>query len=366
MATVYKACARGDGSTFAIKVFHQSDPYLRDKFEQEIRIGTSLSHPHIARVYGGGTSSGLYYMVMEYVDNQSLRDRLRTGELPSYDAIISIIGQTCDALSYAHARGIIHRDIKPENIMFSSNGGIKLVDFGIAKLTNARTVTMEGTLVGTSYYMSYEAAQGLKVDPRSDLYSLGVVLYEMLTGQVPFKGEALTVVNKHIHELPVPPRQLRAEIPPMAEEVVMCALAKDATQRYQSAEQMARAIGYTSPFYVPTPEPVPAPPVGTVQQKSPALEPGAARLVVLRSGHVIPLTHPETIIERRNIVPPDSLVSRHHARVTIRSNQYWLEDLNSTNGTFLNEIRIFEPAVVRPGDTIRVGHTHLRIEQSSV
>ena len=365
MSTVYKAISHRDGSTVAIKLFHQADPYLREKFEQEIFIGQSLgSHPHIAEVYGGGSSHGVYYMVMEYVDDWSLRERLRSGQHPSLDAIIAIVGQTCDALSYAHTRGVIHRDIKPENMMFSSQNGVQLVDFGIAKLATALTHTMDGVLIGTSYYMSYEQAKGLPVDPRSDVYSLGVVLYEMLTGQVPFKGEPLVVVNKHINEEPVPPRHLDASIPHHLEDLVMQALAKDADQRLQSAEEFARAVGYSVPFFTGA---LQTPPVavqtGAARRHDPAPGAAAARLVILTSGQIMPVHEPVTILRRRDLNPEDGMISREHARITRRGEYYWLQDLSSTNGTYLNEIRIFEPAALKSGDIIRFGHTQLRFER---
>jgi serine/threonine protein kinase len=365
MSTVYKAVSRSDGSTVAIKRFHQADPYLREKFEQEIFIGQSLGlHPHIAEVYGGGTSHGIYYMVMEYVDDRSLRERLRSGQQLSLDTIIATVGQTCDALSYAHARGVIHRDIKPENIMFSSQNGVQLVDFGIAKLATALTHTMDGVLIGTSYYMSYEQAQGLPVDPRSDVYSLGVVLYEMLTGQVPFKGDPLVVVNKHINEEPVPPRHLNASIPHYLEELIMRALAKDAGQRFQSAEGLARAVGYYAPFFAVSTQ---TPPLAaqTGAGRRPDLAPGATPvcLVILTSGQIIPLHEHVTVLRRRDLNPKDAMISREHARIARRGEYYWLQDLSSTNGTYLNEIRIFEPAALKPGDIIRCGHTQLRFER---
>jgi serine/threonine protein kinase len=363
MATVYKGQYL-DGTIVAIKVFHHSDPYLRDKFEQEIRIGISLQdHPHIARVYGGDALDGFFYMVMEYVDNFSLRERLRLGQKLPQDAIITIAGQMCDALSYAHARGVIHRDIKPENILFSSREGVKLVDFGIAKLSSARTYTMDGVLVGTSYYMSYEQAQGMKVDPRSDLYSLGVVLYEMLTGQVPFRGEPLTVVHKHIHEQPVPPRRLDPSIPAHVEGVVMRALEKNAGKRFQSAEEMARSLGYDLPFF--SPGVLPARPLSHGEQRLVARHETAmpaAHLVAVDNGQTIHLTPGTTIIQRSDLLIPDPRMSRSHAKITCHGEHFWLEDIESTNGTYLNEIRIFEPALLRSGDTIRLGQTRLRFE----
>jgi serine/threonine protein kinase len=365
MSTVYLGVSHRDGSLSAIKVFHQTDPYLRDKFEQEIRIGATLAaHPHIALVYGGGTTRDVYYMIMEYVDDKSLRERLQAGQLMRLDQVIAIVGQTCDALSHAHRQGIFHRDIKPENILFASQDGVKLVDFGIAKLATAVTHTMDGMIVGTPFYMSYEQAQGTSVDARSDLYSLGVVLYEMLTGQPPFSGEPLTVVHKHLTEMPTAPRSLNSSIPIQVEKVVMRALTKDIEKRFQSAEEMARAVGYTVPFHIHDARgPVSAPLAAAAPKAEPQPQAVTARLVVLQTGYVIPLTAPATTIRRRDVNPADHRISREsHARVTRQGQQYWLEDLGSTNGTFWGEQRIFEPVLLQPGDAIRLGHTHLRFE----
>jgi serine/threonine protein kinase len=365
MATVYRGISRRDGSTAAIKVFHQTDPYLKDKFEQEIRIGATLApHPHIAQVYNGGSTGGVYFMIMEYVDNKSLRERLHAGRPMPFDQVVAIVGQTCDALDHAHRQGIYHRDIKPENILFSSQEGVKLVDFGIAKLATAVTHTMDGMIVGTPFYMSYEQAQGARVDPRSDLYSLGVVVYEMLTGRPPFTGEPLTVVHKHLTEQPVKPRQLNASIPSQAEKAVMRALDKDINKRFQSAEEMARALGYTASFYRPgAPAQIAVPYPSGVQQAGPPQPRATARLVVVSTGHTIPLSATTITIQRRDVNPDDQRISRqNHARITCRGQQYWLEDLGSTNGTYWGQQRIFEPVLLRSGDTIRLGHTHLRFE----
>jgi serine/threonine protein kinase len=363
MATVYKGVSYLDGTTVAIKVFHHTDPYLQAKFEQEGRVGQTLHHPHIARILDFGSKDGTLYIIMEYVDNGSLRDRLRPGQPLPLDFVTPVIGQTCEALNYAHNRGVIHRDIKPENIMFSSKEGVKIVDFGIAKVTTSITRTSEGMIVGTPYYMSYEQARGLRVDPRSDIYSLGVVLYEMVTGRVPFAGEPLDVVHKHITERPIPPRRINAALPVQVEAVVMRALEKDRNRRFQTAEEMARALGYIRfmPYLEPYYEKREARPPEVEHERAAVL----AQLVVIRGGakgRRVSLTSPVTILRRRDIDPQDLLISREHARIINQEGYFWLEDLNSTNGTYLNGQRIFEPVLLRTGDHIQIGNSVMKFE----
>jgi serine/threonine protein kinase len=310
-ATVYKGICRRDGTTVAIKVLHAADPYLRDKFQKEGQIGETLRHPHIARIYGGGRSNGTFYIVMEYVDDRSLRERVTPGQPIPLEAATLIVGQTCDALQYAHSMGVYHRDIKPENIMFSSTEGVKLVDFGIARLASTVTRTAEGMIVGTPYYMSYEQARGWRnIDGRSDIYSLGVVLYEMVTGSVPFTGAPLSVVHQHIVEEPTPPRRLNPSLPSQIEEVVMTAMSKDRDRRFQTAEEMARALGYTEPMGTG----VVYEPVVSVEAR-PEYVPGQVQLVVLKSGKTLSVAAGTTPLCRRDVDPNDLLISREHARI---------------------------------------------------
>lgn len=371
MATVYKGISRHDRSTVAIKIFHHTDSYLQSKFEQEGRVGRTLNHPHIARILDYGSKDGTLYIVMEYVDNGSLRDRLQPGQPLPLDFVTSVIGQTCEALSYAHGQGVIHRDIKPENIMFSSQEGVKIVDFGIAKFAREPTRTSAGMIIGTPYYMSYEQAKGQPVDSTSDIYSLGVVLYEMVTGRVPFAGKPLDVVSKHLTEKPTPPRRINSALSPQVETVVMRALEKDRNRRFQTAAEMARVLGYT--VAVPSPAPYvyerPEEKAPRVEVRRRRFEPEPAAVSVQLAvvggtgiGKRIPITPPITILRRRDIAPNDLLVSREHARIIQQGRQFWLEDLGSMNGTYLNGRRIFERALLQNGDEIRVGNNVLRFE----
>jgi pSer/pThr/pTyr-binding forkhead associated (FHA) protein len=243
-AVIYKGVRRDGQQTVAIKVLRHTDRYLRQKFADEARVLRALNHPHIAKAYESGHFDGFSYFVMEYCDGGNLRDRLLGGRPLPMNFVVSVIGQTCRALDYAHRHGVIHRDLKPENIMFTARDYVKIVDFGIAKWTGRITRTVDGMVIGTPFYLSYEQARGLPVDPRSDIYSLGVVLYEMVTGRVPFQGQALEVIRKHLTELPPPPRRFNPSLRPEIEQVVLQALHKDRRQRFQSAQELAAAVGY--------------------------------------------------------------------------------------------------------------------------
>jgi len=371
-ATVYKAISRQDGQVVAVKVLHQSDPYLRDKFKKEGEIGQVLRHPHILRVYGYGESRGLLYIVMEFVEGGTERDRMYPGRPLPIDEVITIAGQVCDALQYAHQMEVYHRDIKPDNIFITSNGKAKLGDFGIARLAQSVTRTGSGWLIGTPHYMSYEQAKGHDIDGRSDIYSLGIVLYEMVTGQCPFTADnPLAVVDKHIQEYPIPPSRINPDVPPKIEDVIMRALEKHRSQRFRTAVEMARALGYTAPMYSGEVSPsavVSAPTVAPQYRSDPATTPqpystsapSVLRLARIDDGELIHLGSGITPLNRRDVNSKDLEISREHARVVQRGGYYWIEDIGSANGTFVNGLRIFGPQVLKAGDKIRIGQTILR------
>jgi serine/threonine protein kinase len=367
-ATVYKAISRRDGQVVAIKVLQQTDPYLRQKFQKELEIGMLLRHPHIVRVYGGGESEGILYIVMEFMNRGTLREQLRPEQPLPLEETITITGQVCDALQHAHSMhaGIYHRDIKPENIFFSSTGQVKLGDFGIARLARAVTRTAGGWLVGTPAYMSCEQAKGHPIDERSDIYSLGVVLYEMATGRRPFVADdPLAVVEMHISDRPVPPGRFDPSMPPSVERVIMKALEKDRNQRFPTAQAMARALGYAGPMHAG--EPVVHPFAAAPAAPAPASgwpSPRTGEYCIVRTdGMVIPLTGGVTWLNRRDVSPSDLEISRQHARVIRQGGHLWIEDVGSSNGTFVNGLRIFSPQILQPGDEIRLGCTELRLER---
>jgi len=224
----------------AIKVLrgqYAEDEEFVERFRREALGVASLSHPNIVQVYDRGVSEdGRYYIAMEYVPGGTLKDRIvREGPL-SPDTASAVAVQIADALGAAHERGLIHRDVKPQNVLVTASGDVKVADFGIARAAAADVISRTSAVLGTARYMSPEQAMGQEVGPPSDLYSLGVVLYEMLTGEVPFEADTPVAVSmKHVNEPPRPPREIRGDIPEELEAVVLKLLAKDPGARYASA-----------------------------------------------------------------------------------------------------------------------------------
>jgi serine/threonine-protein kinase len=241
MADVYLAEDQELGRRVALKLLddrHASDDQFVERFRREAQSAAGLNHPNIVSIFDRGQAEGTYYIAMEYLDGRTLKELLiRNGPTPVPIAI-DYARQILSALAFAHRHGIVHRDIKPHNIVVGGDGRLKVTDFGIAR-SGASQMTEVGSIVGTAQYLSPEQARGAPVDPRSDLYSLGVVLYEMLTGTVPFSGETpVEIAMKHLSQVPKPPSELRPEVPHELDAVVMRALAKDPAQRYGSAEEM--------------------------------------------------------------------------------------------------------------------------------
>jgi serine/threonine protein kinase/formylglycine-generating enzyme required for sulfatase activity len=240
MATVYKAYQPALDRFVAVKVLHNRDPQFAARFKREARAIAQLQHHNILPIYDYGEQDGLLYLVLQYIENgTTLSDLLGTPMDPA--PALRLIRHVLDALEYAHQRGIIHRDIKPANILMPSPVWPMLADFGIAKLLNDdQRLTMPGLIIGTAAYMAPEQADGRAIDARTDLYALGVVLYEMLTGRVPFDADTpMAVLTKHAYEPPPPPRSLNPNLPAAVESALLRALAKNPADRYQSAAEMA-------------------------------------------------------------------------------------------------------------------------------
>jgi serine/threonine-protein kinase len=219
-----------------------SEPELANRFMAEIRTLAALDHPNIAQLRTAFQVENQFVMVMEYVEGATL-DKLAAEKRIPIEQVVEYSMQVLSALSYAHGRGVIHRDIKPGNIMITSHGLAKLMDFGIAKSAVDMQLTRPGTTMGSMYYMSPEQVRGDTVDARSDIYSFGVTLYEMLTGKKPFESDtSFSVLNAHVNEAPAPPMQMNPELPQALNDIVLCAMAKKPAERFQSAEEFRNAL----------------------------------------------------------------------------------------------------------------------------
>ena len=246
MATVYKAYQASMDRFVALKVlpqYHSKDPSFAKRFIQEARIIAQLEHKNILPVYDFGDEEGVSYMAMRYLEGGSLQDILSQGQL-SFTDIADIMSQICEGLDYAHRQGIVHRDVKPSNIMVDSEGAIYITDFGFAKiLKNSSELTVTGTVMGTPLYMAPEQSVGGEVDARTDIYALGVILFEMATGQPPFQAETpMAVVLAHIHNpLPIP-QSINPNVPDKIQNIILKALSKDPEHRYQTARELADSL----------------------------------------------------------------------------------------------------------------------------
>lgn len=242
MALVYKAKCRLLNRYVAIKVlrneFTNDDEFIK-KFKRESQAAASLSHPNIVNIYDTGVEDNVYYIVMEYVDGKTLKQYIREKGRLSVKETIDITIQIAEALNHAHRNHIVHRDIKPHNILITNEGMIKVADFGIARAATSTTVTNTGNVIGSVHYFSPEQARGGYTDEKSDIYSLGVVMYEMLTGRVPFEGDSpISVALKHVQEDMVPPTTIVKTIPKNIEKIVMKAVEKDQSLRYNNALEL--------------------------------------------------------------------------------------------------------------------------------
>ncbi len=247
MASIYRAKDTRSGIPVALKIPHpeaEADPLLFDRFRREEEIGKKLDHPSVMKVYGDEDKRRIY-MVLEWVDGRLLRQILIEQKKLPVERAVQLTLNTLEALEYIHSHGVVHRDLKPENIMVDPEDRIKLIDFGIAGASGTRRLTFAKLTqaMGTPDYISPEQVKSKRGDARSDIYAMGVMLYEMLTGDVPFHGpNPFAIMNDRLLNNPVPPRELNPEISPQLQEVIYRALERNPANRYSSAKEFARDL----------------------------------------------------------------------------------------------------------------------------
>jgi serine/threonine protein kinase len=360
-ATVYRARAKSDNSLVAIKYLNNTPAdddrrFFLQKFKTQILVGTTIRHPNCVRIFGGDPNNNPPFLIEELIVGNTLRDRMVSGRLP-FEECVRILGATCDALFYLHRRNLIHRDVKPSNIMLGANNLVKLIDFGLIRIAGAPRITQIGMCLGTPHYMSREQVLGdsSRITFQSDLYSLGVVAYEMFTGALPFDGSNETIMNMHLKSKPRPPRELEKNLPEHIAAAILRALEKDPANRFANAREMAQAFGYTLPFSDgDSPDPAKAPAGGV----------SALRLQNVATGAVIQIQSSPTLLSRSLVNPSDKSISRSHGRL------YWQDGFwhvaeqadHPTTGLYLNGLRVdSEGDVIQTGDELRLGQTLLRV-----
>ena len=242
MADVYRAHDQLLDRSVAVKVLRSqftNDEEFVTRFRREAQAAAKLSHPNIVNIYDVGKDKDSYYIVMEYISGETLKDRIIRDKVLPVETAVQIALEIAEALEHAHQNGLIHCDIKPHNILTTKAGRIKVTDFGIARAVTSATMTQSGTIIGSVHYFSPEQAKGSAIGAKSDIYSLGVVLYEMLTGNVPFQAETpISVALKHLQEEPKPPREYNPDLPPLLEALILKAMAKDPAMRFADISEM--------------------------------------------------------------------------------------------------------------------------------
>src|SRR4051812_32025842 len=228
MAEVYLARDQSLNRPVALKALFPEfarEPSFVERFRREAQAAANLNHPNIVSIYDWGQESGTYFIVMEYVEGRSLRELIQSEGAIEPGQAADIAAEIASALAFAHRSGVVHRDVKPGNVLLTEQGTVKVTDFGIARAGTSDGLTQTGSVMGTATYFSPEQAQGLTVDGRSDVYSLGVVLYEMVTGVAPFTGDSpVSVAYKHVREDVVPPSEGNPEVPPDLQQIILTAL----------------------------------------------------------------------------------------------------------------------------------------------
>ena len=348
MGMVYRARDTRLNREVAVKVLPPDlarDSDFVARFRREAETAAGLDHPHIVAIYNIGEQNGVHYLAMRLLQGQPLNHILKhDGALP-LERALHITEQLARALDYAHGRGVIHRDVKPANIMVGEDAHVTLMDFGIAKAMAGSSITRTGTMIGTPEYMAPEQFTGETVDARADVYALSIVVYEMLTGYVPFSGDTpVAVSHGHVYQQPAPPRQYNPHIPPAVEQAVLRGLAKRPEARYPNAGALIEALrtavrGGPAPVSPPAPQPLK---IVTPDGYEHALVPGTLHLG--RSAE-------------NDVVINDPQISRQHAEIRSDAHSSAVIDLNSANGTFVNGQRLapHRPKTLQAGMAVRLG-----------
>ena len=411
MGAVFKAHDLTLQRDVALKVMHPQfarKPNFQNRFLQEARTAARLDHPGIVKVHDFGQADSALYIVMEFIPGDDLATLLQKMKAANRRIILAeataLIRQVCLALHYAHGQGILHRDIKPGNIMLKNepSEGLPfrpvLTDLGLARLLEGERMTQEGTTMGTPAYMSPEQAQGEETDSRSDVYSVGVLLYELVVGRLPFPVRTVSeAIRYHTKEAPPSPRFIQPEIPIDLEQVILKALQKNPAHRFESAAAMAAALGASAEIPVEPPtevvlesEPALEEPEGLRTQyqlslaaapkppeikafPAPSRETFEDRIQIMtqdKTTRAVPILKTEFTIGRsdENDIPlDDSLVSSQHVRVAFDETDYRITDLNSTNGTYLGDTRLL-PGIpeIWPGEKpLRIGNHWLHLQPAT-
>ncbi|WP_161569168.1 FHA domain-containing serine/threonine-protein kinase [Candidatus Oscillochloris fontis] len=344
-----------------------ADSAVLHRFLIGARTAARLRHPNIQLVYtmARDEATQTNILVMEYLSGGDLRARLARGKLLPTEAIHTFT-TICQTMDVAHQQGVIHRDLKPANIMFHADGRLVITDFDLARIRSEIRHTRSGTVLGTTAYASPEQLRGEDVTPASDVYSLALILFELLTGQRLFRGTPSEIVQSHLYT-PVPHlADIAPYLPAQLDAVLQMALDKQPTRRFQRAADLVAAVTAIYDQSALTEAPTPRQPFVTQQLE--ANQPALLRVLAgPQVGQVFPL-HASTSIGSykapNDIVLQDSFASRTHARIQYKAAQYQITDLGSANGTLLNQQRLtaHQPVNLAPGDEIRIGYTLLRFE----
>lgn len=385
LATVYKAYQQALQRWVAVKILHYQEHDALLRFEREAQTVAKLRHRNILMVYDHGEDDGWPFIVMEYIEGGTLSQRLIRGVPMNWFAAVKLAIPVAEALQHAHLHGLVHRDVKPSNILMAQDDWPLLADFGLVKLAHAQTaLTGTGISMGTPSYISPEQARGGSIDHRADIYSLAIMLFEMVTGTLPFDyGNPNKILMAQITETPPLPSLLNPHCPPILETVLLKALAKSPDERYEDMTQFVKALeealtsSVNRPMFYQTEDPEQSPAeTQLVQDTEPELEAAVVppsrvgQLFLIESKRTIRIPdRPEVIVGRTygnkvadiDLEPYGAMdlgVSRHHARLIRNGGSWLLEDLGSLNGTFVNDTRLEQgrPSMLEEGDVVRLSH----------